>query len=239
MSPVVSVQVKSGVHEMNNTLTSPGDRKRDEDREGRAARLRQARLAAGFDSAMSAAQHFGWSYTTYASHERGARSIGHDAITRYARALRVPGEWLAYGRGEEDGRSARVRVEGYVLDDGRIELRPAERSDEIPEDAETPPGTTADRWKAYRFVGEHNAPFYHDNDILYIPRDHQEPASNIGEICIVQLADGRLLLRVLSARLGERRYLLTDFALRTIEADIVSAGRIGWTRHSDPDERRR
>ncbi|WP_420959328.1 helix-turn-helix domain-containing protein [Brucella sp. IR073] len=60
-------------------------------------RLIQAREAAGFKSAHEAAQHFGWGYSTYASHENGQRGIRLDAARKYARAYRVDVAWLLAG----------------------------------------------------------------------------------------------------------------------------------------------
>jgi len=58
-------------------------------------RLRQARIAAGFQHARSAAERFGWPDPTYRSHENGARSFFDIAdAERYAKAFRVPLHWL-------------------------------------------------------------------------------------------------------------------------------------------------
>lgn len=196
----------------------------------RAQRLRQARIAAGFESASVAASSFGWPYQTYASHENGNRNIGHKHLVKYAKALRVPLDWLAYGRGVQDGRPARVRIEGYVSGNIEINVRPAE-TDEIPDNAEAPPGISADTLHAWRFVGEDCAPFWHDNDVVYTLREHSEPSAYLGGFCVVRLADERILIRILRAHLGGQRYLLDDLAHKSIEAEIVDAEPIAWTRH--------
>lgn len=63
--------------------------------ESRSARLRAARIAAGFESAASAAARFGWPYPTYAQHESG-NGLGRNAA-RYARAFKVTEAWLLTG----------------------------------------------------------------------------------------------------------------------------------------------
>lgn len=67
-------------------------------------RLRQARLAAGYNTAADAANRFGWSRHTYISHEGGKRPAGLCMNAElYARAYRVDPEWLLYGRGRGPG----------------------------------------------------------------------------------------------------------------------------------------
>src|SRR5690606_19234728 len=60
-------------------------------------RLQEVREKAGFRSAMEAAQHFGWGYSTYASHENGSRGMRLDAARKYARAFGVAVGWLLTG----------------------------------------------------------------------------------------------------------------------------------------------
>ena len=205
--------------------------------QARAGRLRKARKTAGFETAAATAHHFRWSKSTYSSHENGSRNISLDACIRYAGALHVDSDWLAWGRGVQDGRKSRVRIEGYVKEGGLIELRPAEHPDEITDDADTPPGTTADMWRAYRVVGEDNVPFYRHDDILYVPRENGSPDDCIGEICIVQTTEGRLGIRILRANLGGGRYLISDLAQRDKESSLVSAAQIIWTKHAPRNRR--
>ena len=65
-------------------------------------RLAHARQEAGYDSARSACEAFGWSYSTYAGHENGSRGFKRNADT-YARAFRVNLDWLITGRGPMKG----------------------------------------------------------------------------------------------------------------------------------------
>lgn len=67
-----------------------------------ALRLRESRIRAGFVSARSAAERFGWSYATYAGHENGNRGIKTDVLRVYARAFKVTTAWLMDGKGERE-----------------------------------------------------------------------------------------------------------------------------------------
>ena len=66
---------------------------------GLSERLRYARQEAGYDTATSAAERFGWKVSTYAGHENGARSPRDAALRIYAKAFGVTKEWLRYGSG--------------------------------------------------------------------------------------------------------------------------------------------
>lgn len=67
-------------------------------------RLKQARLAAGFDSARSAALHHRWTESTYASHENGqATEVPKRAAVKYAKAFKVSAGWILTGEGHGIG----------------------------------------------------------------------------------------------------------------------------------------
>lgn len=62
----------------------------EELRKAQGARLRAARIQAGFPSASAAAKGV-WPISTYSAHERGTRTIGMDDAERYARRFRAMG----------------------------------------------------------------------------------------------------------------------------------------------------
>lgn len=69
----------------------------------KAERLKQARQAAGFESAQEAADNFNWNPPAYRHHENGTRGFGADAATKYGRAFKVrPGWLLGLDRVEKD-----------------------------------------------------------------------------------------------------------------------------------------
>src|SRR5258707_4477930 len=60
----------------------------------RCERLRQARIARGFDTAAAAADAFGWNRNTYASNENGNAPFSYRRAKEYAVAFGVRLEWL-------------------------------------------------------------------------------------------------------------------------------------------------
>jgi phage repressor protein C with HTH and peptisase S24 domain len=77
----------------------------------KAQRLREARIAAGYSSASSAAQAFGWGDAGYRHHENGTRDYDADAARRYARAFKVKPGYL-------------LGLDARLADDTPIELGP-------------------------------------------------------------------------------------------------------------------
>lgn len=71
----------------------------DEKAVARGKRLAQARVAAGFRSARAAAMQHGWSPSSFAQHESGARGMSQ-MVDAYAAAFGVSVGWLMNG---EDG----------------------------------------------------------------------------------------------------------------------------------------
>lgn len=57
-------------------------------------RLKEARQAAGYDSAADAARAFGWSAPLYRHHENGTRGISSKRALIYSRAFKVSPSWL-------------------------------------------------------------------------------------------------------------------------------------------------
>lgn len=60
-------------------------------------RLRQARIAAGYESATAAAQAMNVPAPTYSAHENGSRGITTNASRKYAKHFKVDPAWLLYG----------------------------------------------------------------------------------------------------------------------------------------------
>ncbi len=77
-----------------------------------AARLKQARVRAGFRTAKDATNRHRLEYPTYAGHENGSRGF-HDDVEKYARIFQVDEKWLLTGRGAPSGSVADEVVELY------------------------------------------------------------------------------------------------------------------------------
>src|SRR5688572_5046381 len=83
-------------------------------------RLRQARIAAGFESLAEAVRHLGVKYPTYAGHENpnSPGGIQTAAAELYARKFKVSLEWLLTGRGDMRGQGvipAEIEVAGLPI----------------------------------------------------------------------------------------------------------------------------
>lgn len=91
------------------------------------ARLKAARLAAGFNTAREAWEKFGWNGNTYRTHEAGPREIGKAHAIEYAAAFGVPLMWLLTGledKAEKDqSLTGTAHAVGNVLTGAQIGLR--------------------------------------------------------------------------------------------------------------------
>lgn len=84
-------------------------------------RLKSARIAAGFDSARSAAEAHGWNVSTYSGHENGSRQFTIDTAKQYASVFRTSWLWLKEGVGAaQPEREAEVRSSGAILTRGEV-----------------------------------------------------------------------------------------------------------------------
>jgi len=64
------------------------------------ARLKAARIAAKFETAVDAADSLGIPRATYIGHENGRRGFPASRAPQYARKFKVTEEWLLFGKGE-------------------------------------------------------------------------------------------------------------------------------------------
>jgi transcriptional regulator with XRE-family HTH domain len=91
-----------------------------------AARLRTARLRAGFTTGKEAAESMGIAVQTYLSHENGSRGIKPGMATRYAKKFKVSEQWLLYGTGDAPGTEGDIKAEVTSIIDHLPPLRRAE-----------------------------------------------------------------------------------------------------------------
>lgn len=173
-------------------------------------RLKRARADAGFENASAAARAFGWNEVTYRAHEGGGRGLRPDVAARYARALRVPADWLLYGpsrkRRDAEDDPATVPLVGYVGAGAQAHFADAQGPlDEVP----APEGRT-DHTKAVEIRGDSLGPFF-DRWIVYYD-DVRRPvtADLIGPLCVVGLPDGRVLLKKIQRSRSRGLFHLTS-----------------------------
>lgn len=199
-----------------------------------AARLRQARIAAGYLRPIDAARAFGWPLSTYWSNENGSRGFSDARQLEYATSFRVSIDWLAFGRGEMRGTRRRIPIEGYVTQLAKIQAieTDAGTGSEV-DDVEMPPGSTEDL-VAYRVTGDTNYPAFRDRDVLFVPRGQSPPEAVVGQECVVKTVAGNRLIRTLLLGSHVGVYALVGFNTPPLaDIEIIEASPIRWIKRGD------
>jgi SOS-response transcriptional repressor LexA len=158
-------------------------------------RLAEARAAAGYVYASDAARAMGVRVETYVHHENGTRGLSRVA-ERYARFFRVSLEWLMTGKG--DMRPKRqfpaLKLMGQV--------GAGTTANRIDEDAwagaiDSIDLPTANDTFVLQVVGDSALPRYHSGDYLMVNRRSYLPDEMINRYCVLDLADGRRVVKLL------------------------------------------
>jgi len=186
-------------------------------------RLQWARKNHGrHNSPTDAARSFGWTVSTYLGHENGDRAPSRELAKKYARAYRVRWEWLLEGEGKPTSgeRAKTTSAVGYV--GAGAEILPFD--DHSPgglEEVEIPPGVPDDAVLVI-VRGDSMYPRYFENEMLFYVRQMDDPREHIGKECVVALADGRMLVKIL------RRAPDGLFNLESWNAPLIEAVAIKW-----------
>jgi hypothetical protein len=205
-------------------------------------RLRLSRIAAGYKTAIGFANKHGINPTTYHHHENGRRALSREIIDKYASLLGTQPEVLIEGF-VLPRLGQRIPIVGHVLTAtgsvvGMEELDTcAACSGAVltpPKPIEAVPALSVDMpdfsglgalvivgselWPAYR----HNDIIMHDPLVAIASLAHLD-----GRECVVELADGRRLLRVvLAARDGKANLVGFDNTPHILGVDIIAAAPI-------------
>lgn len=149
---------------------------------------------------------FGWTPSTYASHENGQSAFRSDAAAKYAKAFHVPASWLLTGEGNPTRKNS-ASIIGAVGRDGSVELYV--RTPELKAlhgDAPMPMGgtetTVALRVKTDDLSGE----YAENGSIIYFDEPRQRPNANMPGLYVVWLADGRVMVRRLRKTAKKGRF---------------------------------
>lgn len=190
-------------------------------------RLKWARLQRGFKTATDAAKRFSWNENTYRSHENGVRPISKKAAANYARAFRVPVGWLLYGEGSPSGRPAQ-KVLGIVGAGGQVIPFDDYAQGAQPEEIELPPGAPPDAVPV-EVRGDSMWPRYFSGERLFYVRDGTPIAQMIGRECVVRLADGRVMIKILRRGSKKNLYNLVSWNGPEIEDQKIEwAALVKW-----------
>jgi len=192
------------------------------------SRLREARSKAGFKSARSAALRFGWRPSTYAAHENGQNSFDAGQAVIYAKAFKAEAGWLYFGVGKQLQETGGYvyNPAGYVYDQGAVSMILKSLDEKIPAYSfftQMPLDI-----QVFEIIDESLWPKYNISDLL-ICRLSENLESNkfIGSESIVEIEDGRILLRQIEAATDPAKFNLVSQKLPLIRSAVVKRA---WTK---------
>lgn len=188
-----------------------------------AERLREARKAARYGSAVEAAAALGVEYPTYAAHENGSRKFDLETAAFYARKYKVSLDWLSAVKGAT-GPITEVPLVGhvgagaeahyYADTQGPLGMVPA------PEDATAQTVAVEVRGESLGALFEHWLVYYDEVRAPVTPDMY-------GRLCVVGLLDGKVLVKqVKPSRTPGHFHLLSNTEAPILDAEIVWAARV-------------
>ena len=211
--------------------------------EERAFRLRNARIAAGFKFASTAATQNRWNQSTYRSHENGTRPIDAEDAERYARGFsktgpKVAGIEIMYGprddHTEAPAHPNSVPVMGLIgagaLIDPGFEQTPPDGIYQIQLPFPVPDGLIA-----FQVDGESMMPYYDDGDVVVVWKEQRRNLESFfGELAAVMTSDGNRYLKKIQPGRSRSVVNLHSFNAKPIEnVKLVWIGEVCmWTKKS-------
>jgi hypothetical protein len=193
----------------------------------RPVRLRQARIAKGFETATAAADAFGWSRNTYVANENGYAPFSYRRAKEYAAAFGVRPEWLY----DASGSMLPVAEPGFVPIVGRVGANPDglvlyATGQESTDLAPIPPGGTEDA-RALLVVGHSMRGLADDGALIYFEDQKTAPTADmLGHIVVVELDTEEVLVKRLLR--GSRQGL---YDLESVAGPTRQDARLRWAAH--------
>lgn len=193
-------------------------------------RLKRSREAAGYDSAADFARRYELGEATYRHHENGTRGFNLATAQSYARKLNVDAYWLMTGRLPKGAGTATVPIVGYVGAGAEIFSMDDYAKGAGLDDAPAPPTSTGNE-VALVVRGDSMYPAYHDGDVIYYNEHADTEDKFLGRECVVRLADGRTMIKMVmrGSRLGSYT-LLSHNAQPITDIALDWAARVLWVR---------
>jgi transcriptional regulator with XRE-family HTH domain len=190
-------------------------------------RLREARIAKGFETAAAAADAFGWNRNTYASNENGNAPFSYRKAKDYAASLGVRPEWLY----DASGPMRPTAEPGYVRIIGNVGANPEglvlyATGDQAGDLAPIPPGGT-EMAVALRVVGHSMHGVADDGALIYFEDQRTPPTPDmLGHIVVVETDTDEVLVKRLlrGSRAGR-------FDLESVAGPTRHDARIRWAAH--------
>lgn len=195
-------------------------------------RLRIARTKAGYPDAATAADAMGVPQPTYFGHENGNRGLSR-AAARYAQFFGVSLDWLLRNKGPmirtqradlEQGNRRTVPLVGYV---GAGAAAHFFAQDQGPLDEVDAPEGSTEQTVAVEIRGESLGTIFDRWLVFY--DNVQRPMTNdlVGKLCVVGLADGRILIKkVQRSRTRGLFHLVSQTEAPILDAEIEWAARV-------------
>jgi len=195
--------------------------------DGRAERLRQARIAKGYETAAAAADAHGWSRNTFASNENGNAPFSYRRAKEYAAAFGVGAEWLYDAAGPVQAATATglAPVIGYVgaNPEGTVLFALGQDPAEL---APIPPGGT-EQARALKVVGHSMRGVADDGALIYFEDQRTPPTPDmLGHVVVVELDTDEVLVKRLLR--GSRPGL---FDLESLAGPTRQDARLRWAAH--------
>jgi len=195
--------------------------------DGRAHRLRQARLDKGYETAASAADAHGWSRNTYAANENGNAPFSYRRAKEYAAAFGVSPEWLydAAAPAQAGDPSGLVPVIGRVgaNPEGTVLFA---LGDDPAELAPIPPGGS-DQARALRVVGHSMRGVADDGALIYFEHQQTPPTPDmLGQVVVVATDTDEVLIKRLLRGSRPGRY-----DLESVAGPMRHDARLRWAAH--------
>ena len=193
----------------------------------RFQRLREARLAKGFETAAAAADAFGWNRNTYASNQNGNAPFSYRRAKESAAALGIRPEWLY----DATGSMLPVAEAGFVPVIGKVGANPDGlvlfATGQEPGDlAPLPPGGT-ERAVALQVVGHSKRDVADDGALIYFEDQRTPPTPDmLGHVVVVELDTEEVLVKRLLR--GSRSGL---YDLESVAGPTRQDARLRWAAH--------
>lgn len=171
-----------------------------------------------------AAKALGTTVAQYGKLERGERRLSDVWIEKAATAFDInPGEVV------EDATRRMASVKGYVGAGAEVflvdDVPATDRLDEVEAPFGAPEGVVA-----VVVRGDSMYPRYLNGERLFYVRNDQPPADFIGKECIVQVADGPVLLKTLRRGARHGTFNLESWNAPLIENKVIEwASPVRWT----------
>ena len=195
--------------------------------DGRAERLRQARIGKGYETAAAAAEAHGWSRNTFASNENGNAPFSYRRAKEYAAAFGVSAEWLYDAAGPMLAATASglVPVIGQVgaNPDGTVLYAHGQDPAEL---VPIPPGG-AETARALKVVGYSMRGLADDGALIYFEDQRTAPTPDmLGQVVVVETDTDEVLVKRLLR--GSRGGL---YDLESVAGPTRHDARLRWAAH--------